>query len=178
MLIYLVRHGESEANVAGFINDDPNRPVLLTVKGRAQAARAAKALKDIRFSHAYVSQFPRARQTAEIILANRDLPLSVDARLNERLSGLDGQPVDVFNDFVRPNPVHLRPENGESFLQQMQRVVSFLDEIALRHREGIVLAVSHENPIQAAVALVEGDTEAAARGGLGNCAWLSLEWPV
>ncbi len=178
MHIYFLRHGESEANVGGFINDDPTRPVLLTTKGRAQAATAAQALSGISFSHAYASQFPRVRQTAEIILAGRDIQLRIDARLNERRSGLDGQPVEVFNGLVRPDPVRIKPASGESFLEQMQRVGDFLDEIVLRHPAGIVLAVSHENPIQAAAALAGRDVEAAARGGLANCEWLRLEWPL
>jgi alpha-ribazole phosphatase len=178
MLLFLIRHGESEANVGGFINDDPTRPVLLTAKGHEQAATAAQALRGIGFSHAYASQFPRARQTAEIILAGRDLSLTIDARLNERRSGLDGQPVEAFNGLVRPDPVRIKPANGESFLEQMQRVGEFLDEIAQHHPEGIALVVSHENPIQAAVALAGRDAEAAARGGLANCEWLRLEWPL
>lgn len=178
MLLYLLRHGESEANVGGLINDDPTRPVPLTSNGREQAASAAQALSGIRFSHAYASQFPRARQTAEIVLAGSNLPLTIDARLNERRSGLDGQPVEAFNGLVRPDPVSIKPANGESFLEQMTRVLGFLDEIALRHPAGIVLAVSHENPIQAAAALTGMDLEAAARGGLANCQWLRLEWPL
>jgi alpha-ribazole phosphatase len=178
MLLFLVRHGESDANVGGFINDDPEKPILLTGKGREQAATAAQALIGISFSHAYASQFPRARQTAEIILMGRDLPLRIDARLNERRSGLDGQAVEVFNGLVRPDPVRIKPANGESFLEQMQRVGDFLVEIARRHPDGIVLAVSHENPIQAAAALAGQDVEAAARGSLANCEWLRLEWPL
>lgn len=177
MLLFLLRHGESEANVGGFINDDPEKPILLTAKGRKQAATAAQALSGICFSHAYASQFPRARQTADIILAGRNLPLIVDARLNERRSGLDGQPVEVFNGLVRPDPVRIKPANGESFLEQMARVGNFLDEIALLHPNGIVLAVSHENPIQAAAAVAGRDVEAAARGGLANCEWQRLVWP-
>jgi broad specificity phosphatase PhoE len=177
MLLYLLRHGESEANVDGFINDDPTRPVMLTTKGREQAATAAQALSGIGFSHAYASQFPRARQTAEIILAGRNLPLIVDARLNERRSGLDGQPVEAFNGLVRPDPVRIKPPNGESFLEQMARLRGFLDEIAQLHPAGVVLAVSHENPIQAAAALAGQDVETAVRGGLSNCEWLRLEWP-
>jgi diacylglycerol kinase family enzyme len=68
----------------------------LTAKGQLQAAAAAEALRDIPFSHAYASEFPRARQTAEIILSERNLMLAIDARLNERRSGLDGQPVERF----------------------------------------------------------------------------------
>ena len=177
MQFYLIRHGESEANVGGTINDDPTRPVGLTATGREQAASAAQALSSVAFRHAYASEFPRARETAEIILAGRDVPLLVDARLNERRSGLDGQPVEAFNGLVRPDPVRIRPVNGESFLEQMARLQGFLDEVALRHRDGVVLAVSHENPILAAAALAGRDVEEAARGSLGNCEWLLLEWP-
>lgn len=177
MLIYLVRHGESEANVGGFINDDPGKAVSLTDKGRSQAAAAAESLRAIPFSHAYASEFPRARQTAEIILTRRSLALTIDARLNERRSGLDGQPVEAFNGLVRADPARIRPVRGESFLEQVERLRGFLDDIARRHPDAVVLAVSHENPILAAGAAAGGDLEAAARGGLGNCEYLRLDWP-
>ncbi len=175
MQVYFVRHGESEANVAGFVNDDPARLVRLTARGRAQAASAAQALSGIPFTHAYASAFPRARETAAIILAGRDLPMRMDARINERRSGLDGQPVQVFNDLVRPDPVRIKPRDGESFLEQMQRLRDFLDELARCHPQDVVLAVSHENPILAAAAVTGRDVEAAARGGIGNCEWLVVE---
>jgi len=177
MQLYLLRHGESEANVGGFINDDPVRPVALTARGREQAAKAGEKLRGICFTHAYASEFPRARQTAAIILSGRDLPLRIDARLNERRSGLDGQPVEAFNGLVRLDPVRTKPLNGESFLEQMARLREFLDEVARRDPAGVVLAVSHENPILAAAALAGREVEAAARGGLGNCEWLLLDWP-
>lgn len=178
MKLYLVRHGESAANVAGIINDDPSRPVNLTERGRLQARQAVAGLKGIPFSRAYASRFPRARQTAEILLAGLglDLPLVQDARLDERRSGLDGRPVEAFNGLVRPDPVHIRPEMGESFLEQMERVRGFLDQIAAENPAATVLAVSHENPILAATALAGGDPEAAVRDGIGNCEWRCLEW--
>jgi broad specificity phosphatase PhoE len=91
---------------------------------------------------------------------------------------MDGQPVEAFNGLVRPDPVRIKPANGESFLEQMVRLRGFIEEIARLHPEGIVLAVSHENPIQASAALAGMDVEAAARGGLANCQWLLLEWPL
>jgi broad specificity phosphatase PhoE len=176
--LYLVRHGESESNVAGIINDDPARPVSLTERGRRQARAAAGGLRGIPFTSAYASRFPRARQTAEIILAGLGLalPLHIDARLDERRSGLDGQPVEAFNGLVRPDPVRIRPEKGESFLEQMQRVRKFLDEVAATCPDAVVLAVSHENPILAASALAGRDPEDAARGSIGNGEWLLLDW--
>lgn len=178
MKLYLVRHGESEANVAGVINDDPIQPVYLTTRGRNQAKLAATGLRSLNFSCVYVSQFPRARQTAEILLAGLSLspPLCIDARLNERRSGLDGQPVEAFDGLVRPDPVRIKPVNGESFLEQMDRLRGFLDEAARRHPDVLVLAVSHENPIMAAAALAGRDPEEAARAKLGNAEWLVLDW--
>ena len=178
MQIHLVRHGESEANVGGFINDDPQRPIALTPLGRQQAESAAAQLWEIAFTHCYASELLRARQTAAILLRHRPIEVVLDARLNERHSGMDGRPVDAFNDLVRPDPVHFKPERGESFLEQMARVKSFLDETAQRHSDAIVLAVSHENPILAAMALAGRPAEDAARGSIAHCAWIELIWPV
>ena len=127
MKIFLIRHGESEANVAGCINDDPARIVNLTERGRTQAEAASDSLRGMRFTHAYASEFPRARQTAEILLRHSDCLLHIDARLNERRSGMDGLPVHVFNELIRPDPLRIKPQRGESFLEQMERLGSFMD---------------------------------------------------
>lgn len=176
--IVLIRHGESESNIAHRINDDPGRVVNLTAHGRRQAQAAAERLRNRVFSHAYASEFARAQQTAEILLHQHSCGLTIDARLNERRSGMDGLPVNMFNDLVHPDPVRIKPPNGESFLEQMGRLRSFLDEIARLHPGNSVLAVSHENPILAALALASMDTDQAVHGSIANCAWIDLEWPV
>ena len=178
MKIILVRHGESEGNVVHQINDDPSRPVNLTQRGREQAGLAADALREMNFTHAYASEFPRAQQTAAILLRHHTLQLRIDARLNERRSGMDGQHADAFNDLVARDPLHFKPAHGESFLEQMVRLRSFLDEVSARHPQGIVLAVSHENPILAATALTNGDPAQVALGNIANCARVDLVWPV
>lgn len=177
MKIVFIRHGESEANIAHRINDDPARSVNLTERGRAQAEAAAHSLSKMRFTHAYASEFPRAQQTAKILLRTHACPLGIDARLNERRSGMDGLPVDGFNDLVRPDPLHVRPLHGESFLEQMERLRSFMEEIAARHPDGLILAVSHENPMLAALALSADDPEETVRGSIANCAWVELDFP-
>ena len=177
--LIFIRHGESESNVAGLINDDPTRPVNLTERGRVQAEAASNELRAVRFTHAYASEFTRARQTAEILLRHQACPLRIDARLNERHTGMDGLPVHVFSDLVRPDRLHIKPEGGESFLEEMERLRSFMDEIAMRHTDGTVLAVSHENPIHAALALTFNDPEQITRhDGIANCEWVELAWPA
>ncbi len=178
MKIIFVRHGESEANVAGRINDNPARGVNLTKCGQKQAEAASDKLRTARFTHAYVSEFPRAQQTAKILLRHHTCALQIDARINERKTGMDWLPVKAFHDLVYADPLHTRPDHGESFLEQMERLRSFLDEAAARHPDGTVLAVSHENPILAALALQNSNLEEIARGSITNCSWVEMEWPA
>lgn len=176
MKIFLVRHGESCANVALLINDDPTRPVNLTERGREQANAASEELRAVHFTHAYASEFPRAQQTARILLRHHACPLLIDARLNERKTGMDGMPVESFHALMRTDPLGVKPWGGESFLEQMERLRSFLDEIAARSPDGIVLAVSHENPILAAQALRSDDRERIATEKIANCCKVVLDW--
>lgn len=176
MKIVFVRHGESEANIAHRINDNPARIVNLTQQGRAQAEAAVDSLRAMRFTHAYASQFVRTWQTAEILLRPHACQLSIDARLNERHSGMDGLPVSAFNDLVRPDPLRIKPPQGESFLEQMERLRSFLDETAARYPDGTILAVSHENPILAALALQSDKPGQVACGSIANCERVELNW--
>ena len=178
MQITLVRHGESISNIGNYINDDPSKPVGLTDRGITQAESLAQRLRTEIFTHAYASEFPRAQQTASILLRQHDCELIIDARLNERKSGMDGQPVDLFNDQVKLDPLHFKTATGESFLEQMARLRSFLDELALRYPAGKVLAVSHENPIMAALALTVIDASSVVFNNLENCGRLDLHWPL
>ena len=178
MRIFLIRHGESESNVIHQINDDPRRIVNLTARGREQAKTASDKLRKVQFTHAYASEFPRAQQTAAILLRHHGMPLNIDARLNEHRSGMDGQHVDMFNDYVRADYLRIKPPQGESFLELMERMHSFLDEVAVLHADGTVLAVSHENPVVAALALRADDPETVMRESIANCEWLELDWLV
>jgi len=177
MKIALIRHGESIANAGNFINDDPRKSVSLTDKGRRQAESLALRLRAEIFTHAYASEFPRARETAAILLRHHNCKLIIDARLNERKSGMDGQPVHRFNDQVKRDPLHFKTATGESFLEQMERLRSFLNEVDSRHPDGNILAVSHENPIVAALALTVNDPATVVFRGLENCGRLDLNWP-
>lgn len=178
MKVVFVRHGESEANVADFINDDPQRTVNLTERGREQAEEAAARLRLTRFTHAFTSEFPRAKQTADIILRCHACGFRLDARLNERRSGMDGLPTCTFNDLVRPDPIHVRPPRGENFLEQTERLRAFLDSLESLPAEAVVLAVSHEYPLRSILLLAGVDPETAVRQPIPNCATVVVEASV
>ena len=65
MEVYMIRHGEREANAAG--EHSGWSPVSLTAKGREEAQRTAHLLKDLRFDRVFVSDVRRAQQTARIL---------------------------------------------------------------------------------------------------------------
>ena len=175
MRLLLVRHGESQANVANIISDDPARPVALTARGEAQARAVAEELRTTEFALAFASEFPRARQTAAIILAHHACELRIDARLNERRSGMDGLPTRLFHRLVAPDPVHVRPPLGESFLEEIERLRAFLADLDTLPAGVNVLAVSHQDPILAARAVAGQDPWAVVGAGIANCGMVILE---
>lgn len=63
--IYLVRHGQTSANVSDVIQDAYSE---LSETGKAQAAVLAERLRKLTFDHLLVSDYVRARQTADLLL--------------------------------------------------------------------------------------------------------------
>jgi len=176
MIVVFVRHGESEGNVAGIINDDPRRHVGLTDLGQRQAAEAALALRHRAFTHAFASEFPRAQQTARHILRHHECALEIDARLNERRSGMDGMPVDAFNGPARRDPLRYKSPRGESFLEEVERLRGFLAEVQAFAADAHVLAVSHQDPILAAGVAAGTDPEVSALASIRNCGRVTFEF--
>ncbi|MDJ0806733.1 MAG: histidine phosphatase family protein, partial [Gammaproteobacteria bacterium] len=61
--IIAMRHGQSEYNILGLCNDDPERQVRLTLAGRRQAEIAGQKLRQVPLQHILCSQLPRAHET-------------------------------------------------------------------------------------------------------------------
>lgn len=70
MLLYIIRHGESEANAGGYHSGQSC--VHLTEKGVRQAEKTREIVKDIDFDKLYVSDVLRTQETAEVIFP--DMP--------------------------------------------------------------------------------------------------------
>lgn len=91
MEVWLARHAEYCAGAEGRYGDDG-----LTERGRDQARRLALALAPIPFARCLVSPLRRARETAELLLADRAVPLELEPSLAEGSSGeLDGLTVEA-----------------------------------------------------------------------------------
>jgi len=85
--VYLMRHAEAAYFDASGRHDPNSRQVGLTPNGRDQAAGMRDLLKNIAFDRAACTGLPRTRETAGIVLAERQLELEVVPQLAEIETG-------------------------------------------------------------------------------------------
>ncbi|CAE6434060.1 unnamed protein product [Rhizoctonia solani] len=86
LLVYIVRHGETNENRMGIIQGQID--TQLNEAGKSQAELTGRGLKDVNFVKAYSSDSSRAADTARAILAyHPDCQLILDPRLRERYMG-------------------------------------------------------------------------------------------
>lgn len=146
-LITLLRHGESEGNLAGVIQGQMDLP--LTSRGRQQAEALGKRWKAqaITFDWVIASPLLRARQTAEIVAAELGLEVSFDPIWMERGFGLgEGQSPEALRsatpaaDFY--HPYHPVAEGAETSIEVYQRALHGLLNL-MRRPAGHYLIVSH-----------------------------------
>src|SRR5206468_10391260 len=104
--VILVRHAESEANALGIVNGDPSIPYALTDTGRRQAAELGHALSDEMIDLCVVTEFARARETADVALAGRHIPRMTVSELGDPAFGiLEGRPLAEIREwFVTHGP--------------------------------------------------------------------------
>ena len=152
MKIYFVRHGETDWNKERKIQGQVDIP--LNEFGRHLARETAKGLRDVPFDVCFTSPLGRARETAEIILQGRDVPILEDKRILEMNFGVlegkccskEGWDVpDSFQMFF-DDPVHYQaPEGGEDFQAVRERTGDFLNWLFVQeqYRDSTVLVTTH-----------------------------------
>lgn len=146
MNLYVVRHGETTYNVEDRICGISN--VELTNLGRKQAKEAHMKLKDISFDKVYVSPLKRAIDTA-LLLTDNQYELIIDQRIEEINFGVfEGMPRETKEFQETKYNLGIHYKNGESFLEVVHRVYSFLDELKSTSYNN-VLVVCHGGIIRA-----------------------------
>lgn len=80
MKIFLIRHGETPDNRRR-VHQKPDSQ--LSEKGRIQASRVAKYLKDKRIEYVFSSDFDRSKETAGIIADALEVPMVTNALFRE-----------------------------------------------------------------------------------------------
>jgi len=134
-MLYIMRHGKTDWNERHKIQGRTDIP--LNEEGRQMARDAAAEYRDVHFDVCYCSPLIRARETAEILLSGRDVPIITDDRLVEMgfgvYEGIENSfsipdcPINVL--FFHPDQYTVPVENGESLDELFARTGAFLEEL-------------------------------------------------
>ncbi|MDE2311693.1 MAG: histidine phosphatase family protein [Patescibacteria group bacterium] len=153
-MIYLVRHGETEANKNKIVAGHHDSP--LTEAGERQAKQRGLDLKRVKFDAVFSSDLIRAKRTAELISADRQLVVNTHRLIRERFFGhWEGQSEKKFlNDNQRLFELkkQLTEEQKRNFKysyayesdnQIADRMLLFLRELAVTFLGKTLLVVAH-----------------------------------
>lgn len=137
MRLYMIRHGETQWNVSRRFQGRSDIP--LNDEGRRLARITAEALAEVPFARIYTSPLKRARETAELIKGERDIPVILDERIIEigfgvyegLCCGKDNYniPDPEFMNFFDKPEAYKPPEGAESIEELKARTADFLQEI-------------------------------------------------
>ncbi|MBQ4845991.1 histidine phosphatase family protein [Pseudoalteromonas sp. MMG005] len=148
--ICLITHAEATHSVEGKVGGWFDSK--LTDKGKVKAASLVKNIARLGFEldtmTVYCSDLTRAVQTAEIVLADSNLPLNLDPRLREMSFGThEGMCQKEHDKIIIPtSPIgdrlgHRICDGAESRRDVAIRVADFVDEIM--HLDGGALVITH-----------------------------------
>lgn len=155
--LLLVRHGITEANsarrFAGYSDVD------LSADGYRQVEQLRDHLADEPIAAVYSSDLKRARITAEVISAGRELDIIACPELREMNYGAaEGLTFDEIKqrypelaEMLTDFNLSLEFPGGESFLGFIERTVSFLGRIDRHDAEETILVTAHSGPLRVLV---------------------------
>ncbi len=133
MLLYVIRHGETDANVEGLAQGWLDRP--LNDYGIELSRITGRAMKGIRFDRCISSPLKRAIQTVELVLKesdNGDVEITTDDRIKEFSFGInEGKKLD--SEIFSSDTLNFKgfPE-GETIRHLCDRTQDFLRELCAR----------------------------------------------
>jgi broad specificity phosphatase PhoE len=175
--VYIVRHGETEWNAQGRIQGHTD--ISLSEKGLEQARTVARRLVEVTFDVAYSSDLSRTRETAQIILGERNITLHATPQLREYNKGIfEGLTVHEYSlrypELYRASLVNdpdFAPPGGETIRQTTARMAQFVAQFRKRHLDDTALIVGHGGSLRSLiVALLSLPLEANWKFVMRNCA--------
>jgi probable phosphoglycerate mutase len=152
--VFLVRHGATELSAedrfAGAVD------VRLSDEGRSQARALGERLAQQRIGVAFASPMQRTMDTARLIAAPHDLPITPIDGLREIAHGrwegktredVEAEFADEYKRYEH-DPFSFAPSGGESGLQVTARALPALLKIVEDHCDDGILVVSHKATIR------------------------------
>lgn len=134
MDVYIVRHGETDWNIARKLQGRTDIP--LNENGRMQAREVVGAIDQIGFDYCYSSPLKRAHETAQILLSNQSVEIVCDDRLKEMCFGVnEGRPkeerTENFSLFFKEPDKYVAPEGAETIEELNARTAEFIEDVLL-----------------------------------------------
>ena len=156
MILYFIRHGQTNYNLENLIQGCSDIPLNET--GRRQAEEVGQLLRDknITWDMIYCSPLDRAQTTCEIATGVPRSQYIVDKRLREievgalaHTSMLNTDPVTVA--FTKHPEQYVPVEGAESYQQMIDRVGEFLEDLKRTQPADKILIACHRGPIQSVI---------------------------
>ena len=157
MKLYLIRHGQTDWNVAGKIQGCHDIPLNAT--GKRQAEYLAEGMSRRPVTHIFSSPQKRALETAQAIAGRQGVGVTALSGLREVEFGgwegltwkeIEAKDPERYAKWVE-TPAKVTPPGGESRAQIMERVGAAVEEI-LAAAKGDVAVVSHGAALVYAIA--------------------------
>lgn len=158
--IVLVRHAVTHQT--GPLLSGRRPGIDLSERGAEQADAVAKRLSVLPVAAVYASPIERTMQTAQAIASHHDLevhPLDglIEADYGDWTGGELAELAKTSEwQVVQRAPSRARFPGGETIRAMQSRIVTALDDVVAGHPTETVVAVSHADPIKAAVAHFAG----------------------
>jgi broad specificity phosphatase PhoE len=150
-LFVVARHAESVLNIERRVNGDPSRRVDLTESGREEARQLGTQVANIPLDLCVHTRFSRTRETAEVALAGRDVPLVIEPLLDDIDVGeFEGAPLEEYRAWKHSHPRHVPFPGGESLDDAARRYGAGFRRVLDRPEAG-VLVICHEIPLRYAL---------------------------
>lgn len=156
-VVLLVRHGQTPTT--GKILPGRALGLHLSETGQGQAKAVGERIATLpKVEAIYASPLDRTKETAGAIAAARNMKVTLDKGLLEAdigdWTGLDFKTVRKAPEWktVHAYPSGFRFPGGESFVEMQTRIVATMDRLRHAHPGQTIVAVSHADPIKAAVA--------------------------
>lgn len=144
----LARHGESILNAAKVVNGDFTVEVRLTDKGRRESELLGEQVRNLPLELCVITRFGRTRESAEIALAGREVPLEVEPLLDDvDVGDLEGTSLDEYRAWKDGRPRSERFPSGESLDEAAARYGRAFESLLARPEQA-VLVVIHEIPVR------------------------------
>lgn len=188
MKLYLVRHGQTAANIAKKLDTALPGPPL-TDLGHEQAQQLAEKLATEPVEAVYASHATRAQQTASPLAQALDLPVERVAGVHEIVAGelegrSDQEAIEQYMTVVRSwtrGRLHVPMPGGETGEQARARFTGAIAGLAQRHdltrSDGVVVLVSHGGLIRMGAEWLASNVrpELPDRGLIPNTGIIELE---